>query len=147
MFASSTSGEEAGSDVDANRKQLVFVLDWELCHLSSITIDLGTMFAELYILYLFEESTSVPLISEAFLDTYGSLDVQDAYDPMVYRGVHLIIWPCRTEWSKSPKLMECTGYGCDILEKDREGNFEWFKQGIFGKLKKQLQIAELAVVT
>ena len=92
------------------------------------------MFAELYILYLFEESTSVPLIPEAFLDTYGSLDVQDAYDPMMYRGVHLIIWPCRTKWSKSPKLMECIGYGCDILEKAREGNFEWFKQGIFGKL-------------
>lgn len=122
------------ADLFSDYKQLIFVLDWELCHLSSIVIDLGTMFAELYILYFFENSSSVPLLLEAFLEAYGPIDTHDAFDTMIYCGVHLIIWPCRTEWSDSPKLMECIHFGCDILDNARKRNAEWFKEGIFRTL-------------
>ena len=81
MFASSAKSVEKNEldddpefDVDLDSKLLIFVLDWELCHLSSIVIDLGTMFAELYILYFFENSASVPLILESFLEVYGSIE-------------------------------------------------------------------------
>jgi hypothetical protein len=87
VFASSAKsveknelGHDPKSDIDLDSKQLIFVLDWELCHLSSIAIDLGTMFAELYILYFFENSALVPLILESFLEAYGSIETQDAFD-------------------------------------------------------------------
>ena len=139
MFASSAKsvdGDTTSSDYDAHldNKQLIFVLDWELCHLSSIVIDLGTMFAELYILYFFENSSSVPLILDSFLEAYGLIETQDALDTMIYCGVHLIIWPCRTEWSEHPKLKECIQFGCNILENAYNGNAEWFKKGLFQKL-------------
>jgi hypothetical protein len=51
VFASSAKsveknelGDDPESDVDLGCKQFIFVPDWELCHLSSIVIDLGTMF-------------------------------------------------------------------------------------------------------
>ena len=98
MFASSANsvdtkelGNNPESDVDLDSKKLIFVLDWELCHLSSIAIDLGTMFAELYILCFFEDSAPIPLILDSFLEAYGSIGTQDAFDTMIYCGVHLII--------------------------------------------------------
>ncbi|KAK0118844.1 hypothetical protein ONS96_011926 [Cadophora gregata f. sp. sojae] len=115
VFASLSDGDEPKSEVDSSHKRLFFVLDQELCHLSSIAIDLG-------ILYFFKDFVSVTLILESFLNAYESIDVQDAYDTMIYCGVNLIIWPCRTEWSKSPRLMECIHYGCDMLENARGGN-------------------------
>ena len=97
-------------------------------------IDLGTMLAELYILHFFENSAPVPRIVESFLAAYGSIDSQDVFDTMMYCSMHLIIWPCRTEWSDSPRLMECIQYRCDILENAYEGNAEWLKGGLFQKL-------------
>lgn len=129
------NGGTTGSDFDAHfNKHLIFVLDWEFCHLSSIVIDLGTMFAELYILYLFGNSSSVPLILDSFIEAYGLIETQDALDTMMYCGVHLIIWPCRVEWSAHPKLEECLRFGCDILNNAYNGNAEWFKGGLFQKL-------------
>lgn len=123
--------DNTGEDIHSGNKHLIFVLDWELCHLSSIVVDLGTMLAELWILYFFEDCPSAPLIITSFLEAYGSVDKQDALDTMIYFGVHLIIWPCRTEWSSSPKLMECIQFGCDCLENAYAGNAEWFKDGLF----------------
>jgi hypothetical protein len=139
VFASSAKSvdrDTTSSDYDAHldNKQLIFVLDWELCHLSSIVIDLGTMFAELYILYFFENSSSVPFILDSFLEAYGLIETADALDTMIYCGVHLIIWPCRTEWSEHPKLKECIQFGCSILENAYNGNAAWFKKGLFHKL-------------
>jgi len=135
-LAKGIDGDSAGSDLDdrLDNNQLIFVLDWELCHLSSIVIDLGTMLAELYILYFFENSPSVPLILDSFLKAYGSIETQDALGTMIYCGIHLVIWPCRTEWSEHPNLKECIQFGCDILENACNGNVEWFKEGLFQKL-------------
>ncbi|KAH7416991.1 hypothetical protein BKA64DRAFT_717825 [Cadophora sp. MPI-SDFR-AT-0126] len=60
-----------------------------------------------------------------------ALRTSSTYDKMMYCGVHLIIWPCRTEWSKSSKLMDCIAYGCDILENALRGNADRFEEGIF----------------
>ena len=135
-FTAGVDGDPAGSDLDDNshNKQLIFVLDWELCHISSVVIDLGTMLAELYIVYFFENSPSVPLILDSFLQSYGSIQTQDALGTMLYCGVHLIIWPCRTEWSNHPKLKECIQFGCDILDNAYNGNAEWFQKGFFRNL-------------
>jgi hypothetical protein len=101
----------------------------EIVHLSSIVIDLGTMPAELRILYVFENSSSVPFIIDSFLEAFRSIETQDDLEKMIYCGVHLIIWPCRTEWSKSPKLKECIQFGYDILGNAYDDNAEWVKRG------------------
>ena len=113
VFASSADsvkknelGDNPEYNIDLDSRKLIFVLNWELYHLLSIIIDLGTMFAELYILYFFENSAPVLLILDSFLEAYGRIETQDAFDIMIYCGVHLIIWLCRTKWSDSPKLMD-----------------------------------------
>jgi hypothetical protein len=64
----------------------------------------------------------------------GPVEIQDAFDRMIFCDVHLIIWQCRAEWSKSLRLMECIQFGCDILDNAYKGNAEWFKGGLFHKI-------------
>lgn len=99
--------------------------------------DLGHMLAELYTLYFFENSFSAAIILDSFLDAYGLIDLQDSLDTMMYCGVHLIIWPCRTEFSEHPKLKECIQFACEILDNAYNGNVGWFNPGLFRKLFRQ----------
>lgn len=141
MFASTAKSVENDAAITnghtpLDKTQFIYVLDWELCHLSSFVVDLGTLFAELYFLYFFKGSTSVPLILDSFLEAYGPIKTQDALNIMIYFGVHLIIWPPRTEWSVYPRMKECVQFGCDVVENAHGGNSEYFKTGFFQKVFK-----------
>lgn len=95
------------------------------------------MLAELYTLYFFGNSFSAAIILDFFLDAYGPIDLQDSLDTMMYCGVHIIIWPCRTEFSEYPKLKECIQFACEVLDNAYNGNVGWFNQGLFRKLFRQ----------
>lgn len=110
----------------------VFILDWELCHVSSYIFDLGQMLAELYFLYHFRSSPCIPILLNNFLSGYGNIDNRDAFNILIHCGVHLVVWSWRTPGlGNEGQIRECVQFGHDIIHHAYTCNSHWFVTGIF----------------
>jgi len=78
-----------------NHPLKIYIIDWELSHLSSIAFDLGQMFAELFELKHFKDINAGVWLIESFMDGYGPVDVELAFRTAVHVGTHLICWGSR----------------------------------------------------
>ena len=113
----------------------VFVLDWELSHISSFIFDLGQMFAELYLLRHFRGSQPIFTILGSFLAAYGSILTQDCFNIMLHCGTHLVVWPWRVSgWGNKEQIDRCILFGSEIIQNAYDRNVQWFKAGIFSAL-------------
>lgn len=83
----------------------MFIIDWELSHLSSIAFDIGQMLAELYELKLFKDIDAGTWLMESFMLGYGKIDDELAFDIAIHMGVHLIVWGSRVEgWGTKEQI-------------------------------------------
>jgi thiamine kinase-like enzyme len=106
----------------------MFVIDWELSHLSDLAFDLGQMFAELFELKHFKDIDAGVWLIEAFMKGYGKLEDQMAFRTAIHVGVHLICWGSRVQgWGSKEQVEKVVEVGRDFVvkgwEKDR-GYFE-----------------------
>lgn len=83
----------------------MFIIDWELSHLSSIAFDIGQMLAELYELKLFKDIDAGTWLMESFMLGYGKIHDELAFDIAIHMGVHLIVWGSRVEgWGTKEQI-------------------------------------------
>ncbi|TVY93598.1 4-hydroxytryptamine kinase, partial [Lachnellula willkommii] len=106
----------------------LFIIDWELSHLSDYAFDLGQMFAELFELKHFKGLDAGVWLIEAFMTGYGKLEEQVAFRTAIHVGAHLICWGSRVQgWGTQEQVEEVAEVGRDFVvkgwKKDR-GYFE-----------------------
>ncbi|KAL9107532.1 MAG: hypothetical protein Q9187_008414, partial [Circinaria calcarea] len=75
---------------------------------------------------------------EAFLEAYGKMADEEAYEVALRFGVHLVVWPCRSgendRWGTKEQLVGCVEVGRDFVRNAWEKNREWFRGGVLEKL-------------
>lgn len=103
----------------------LFIIDWELSHISSIAFDLGQMFAELFELKHFKDIDAGVWLIEEFMEGYGKIDEKPAYRIAIHVGAHLICWGSRVQgWGSKEQVEKVVEIGRDFVvngwEKDRE---------------------------
>jgi hypothetical protein len=112
---------------DAETPVKLFVIDWELSHISSVAFDLGQMFAELFELTHFKDIDAGVWLIEAFMQGYGNIDDDLAFRTAIHVGVHLICWGSRVQaWGTKEQVEEVVGIGRDFVVKGWEKNKDFF---------------------
>jgi thiamine kinase-like enzyme len=84
----------------------VFVIDWELSHMSSLALDLGPLFAELFELKHFKDLNARVWLIQSFMDGYGMIDEGLAFRTAIHVDVHLICWGSRVPGQGSKEQVE-----------------------------------------
>lgn len=108
----------------------VYVLDWELCQISSPAYDLGQMLAELYCLYHFKHIQGALWIISSFIAGYGKVDEKLALKAVVHTGVHLVCWGSRVpNWGSKEQVEDVVALGRDWIVKGWEGDVGYFLEG------------------
>lgn len=96
----------------------LFVIDWELSHISSLAFDLGQMFAELFELKHFKNIDAGVWLIEAFMEGYGTIDDDFAFRTAIHVGVHLICWGSRVQgWGTKEQVEKAVEIGRDFVVK------------------------------
>ncbi|KAI9682237.1 MAG: hypothetical protein M1817_000291 [Caeruleum heppii] len=131
-----------GADGVLAPTQSVFVLDWEICQVSSFVFDLGQMLAEMYCLWHFRRSRSSRVILESFLSGYGAIEERSALDILIVCGVHLIVWPWRVPgWGNAAQMEECITFGRELVDNAYHGRVDFFRAGPFGSMFRDESVA------
>jgi len=108
----------------------IYIIDWELSHLSSKAFDLGQMFAELYELTYFKNIEAGVWVIEGFMDGYGKLEGDMAWKVVVHVGVHLICWGSRVQgWGTKEKVEGAVEVGRNWVAKGVERDRAFLETG------------------
>ncbi|KAH8789101.1 kinase-like domain-containing protein [Hyaloscypha sp. PMI_1271] len=106
----------------------LFVIDWELSHISSLAFDLGQMFAELFELKHFKDIDAGVWLIEAFMQGYGNIDDDFAFRTAIHVGVHLICWGSRVQgWGTKEQVEKVVEVGRDFVVKGWEKDRAFFE--------------------
>ncbi|GLA56593.1 hypothetical protein AtubIFM54640_000249 [Aspergillus tubingensis] len=112
----------------------LFIIDWELCHCGARALDLGQMFAELYLLKHFKDIDAATWIIQGFMKGYQDLDDETAFRVLIHVGVHFIAWaPLIPGWGTSQQVEDAVRLGRDIVTKAWEKDRSWF-EGVWKSL-------------
>lgn len=112
----------------------LFIIDWELCHCGARALDLGQMFAELYLLKHFKDIDAATWIIQGFMKGYQNLDDETAFRVLIHVGVHFIAWaPLIPGWGTSQQVEDAVRLGRDIVTKAWEKDRSWF-EGVWKSL-------------
>ncbi|EHA24337.1 hypothetical protein ASPNIDRAFT_39611 [Aspergillus niger ATCC 1015] len=112
----------------------IFIIDWELCHCGARALDLGQMFAELYLLKHFKDIDAATWIIQGFMKEYQGLDDETAFRVLIHVGVHFIAWaPLIPNWGTSQQVEDAVRLGRDIVTKAWEKDRSWF-EGVWKSL-------------
>ncbi|PWY79817.1 phosphotransferase enzyme family protein [Aspergillus eucalypticola CBS 122712] len=112
----------------------LFIIDWELCHCGARALDLGQMFAELYLLKHFKDIDAATWIIQGFMKGYQELDDETAFRVLIHVGVHFIAWaPLIPGWGTSQQIEDAVRLGRDIVTKAWEKDRSWF-EGVWKSL-------------
>ncbi|KAI5238886.1 hypothetical protein E4T43_07106 [Aureobasidium subglaciale] len=115
---------------DQDDQLKVFVIDWELCQVSSQALDLGQMFAELFELKHFKDIDAGTWLIEAFIGGYGEIDEELAFETAVHLGVHLICWGSRVQgWGSKEHIERIVEVGKDFVVEGWGKNEAFFREG------------------
>jgi hypothetical protein len=107
----------------------LFVIDWELSHISSLAFDLGQMFAELFELKHFKDIDAGVWLIEAFMQGYGHIDDDFAFRTAIHVGVHLICWgPTIQGWGTKEQVEKVVEIGRNLVVKGWQKDKPFFEK-------------------
>ncbi|KAJ5933560.1 hypothetical protein N7454_005889 [Penicillium verhagenii] len=113
----------------------LFVIDWELCQVGPLALDLAQMIAELYELNLFKNLDYGLWVVKGFMAGYGPLTDEKAFRTAIHVGVHLIVWGSRVQgWGTLKQVTEVVEMGKDIIVQGWNKNKKWFEDSDLGCL-------------
>jgi hypothetical protein len=110
----------------------LYVIDWELVQFGRKAYDLGQMIGDLYERKHFTGNDSALHIIQGFVDGYGALSDEEAFQVAIHVGQHLICWYIR----RSPQapftepfelIQEAILIGADFIVKGWEQDRKWFE--------------------
>jgi thiamine kinase-like enzyme len=73
----------------------MYVIDWELSHVTSPAFDLGQMLGDLFETRHFTGIEAGAWLMDAFMEGYGKLNEDLAFKTAIQVGAHLICWGSR----------------------------------------------------
>ncbi|KAH8668050.1 kinase-like domain-containing protein [Tricladium varicosporioides] len=112
---------------DSSHALKLFVIDWELSHLSHPAFDLGQMFAEMFELKHFKNIDAGVWLIEGFMAGYGNLELEMACKTAIHVGAHLICWGTRVQgWGTKEQIEELVKVGRDFVRKGWEEDVGFF---------------------
>ncbi|PWY65296.1 phosphotransferase enzyme family protein [Aspergillus heteromorphus CBS 117.55] len=112
----------------------LFVVDWELCQCGPRALDLGQMFAELYMLKHYKDIDAGEWIIQGFMDGYRGLSDEMAFRTLIHVGVHFICWGTQTAgWGTPQQVEDVARLGRDIILRAWEKDRSWF-EGVWKSL-------------
>jgi len=74
----------------------IYVVDWEFAQFSLPAFDIGQMVAELYMLDHYKSISAGVWLITGFMEGYGEIEKNLAYQVAIHAGVHIIVWGNRT---------------------------------------------------
>lgn len=102
----------------------MYVVDWELTHITSTAFDLGQMVGDLFESRHFKNLEAAERLIEAFMEGYGPLDESTAFRTAIQVGVHLICWGPNPPKGTPEQVKAALAMGRDFVvrgwKKDRE---------------------------
>ncbi|KAH8801684.1 kinase-like domain-containing protein [Xylogone sp. PMI_703] len=105
----------------------IYVIDWELSHVSSLAFDLGQMFAEIYELKHFKDIDAGVWLIESFMEGYGKIDDDLAFKTAIHVGTHLICFGSRVAgWGSKEQVEAVVETGRDFIVRARNKDKYWF---------------------
>ncbi|RDL39456.1 uncharacterized protein BP5553_03796 [Venustampulla echinocandica] len=111
----------------------VLVVDWELSHLSTVAFDLGQMFAELFELKHFKGIDAGIWLIESFMQGYGPVEEDLAFNTAIHVGTHLICWGSTVQgWGTKEQIEGVVEIGRGFVVKGWEKDASFFKGTALG---------------
>jgi hypothetical protein len=101
----------------------IYVIDWELSHITSTAFDLGQMIGDLFETRHYEGIEATEWLIEAFMEGYGPVNNDIAFKTAVQVGAHLICWGSMAAKGSPEQTEHGLRIGCDFVvrgwEKDK----------------------------
>lgn len=70
----------------------MYIIDWELTHITSTAFDLGQVIGDLFETRHFKGIEAAEWLIEGLMEGYGRLDEDVAFKTAIQVGAHLICW-------------------------------------------------------
>jgi len=107
----------------------LFVVDWEMSHLSHPSVDFGEMIAEMYALWLYKSIDAGLWMMEGFIDGYGEVSKEFAFRTAVHAGTHLVCVTTDDPSWGAENYERVVAVGRDILVHAWDKDTDWFLKG------------------
>lgn len=107
----------------------LFVVDWEMCHLSHPSVDFGEMIAEMYALWLYKSIDGGLWMMDGFIDGYGEVDEEFAFMTAVHVGTHLVCVTTGDPAWGAENYERVVATGRDIIVHAWKRHSKWFEKG------------------
>ncbi|KAK3903215.1 kinase-like domain-containing protein [Staphylotrichum tortipilum] len=108
----------------------IFVVDWELCQLGVLSLDLGHMIAELYKFWVFKGMNEGRWVIDGFAMGYGYIDDDFAFRTALHAGAHLVVtgtWI--SGWGSETQGLHVVGVGKEMILRAWHKDRAWFEAG------------------
>ncbi|KAH7174954.1 kinase-like domain-containing protein [Fusarium flagelliforme] len=107
----------------------LFVVDWEMSHLSHPSVDFGEMIAEMHALWLYKSIDAGLWMMEGFIDGYGEVSEEFAFRTAVHAGTHLVCVIADDPSWGAENYERVMAVGRDILVHAWDKDTDWFLKG------------------
>lgn len=104
----------------------MYVIDWELTHITSTAFDLGQMIGDLFETRHFKEIVAADWLIEGFMAGYGDLDDATAFRTAIQVGAHLICWGSRSSKGTPEQTEAAMRIGKDFVVRGWEKDKSFF---------------------
>ena len=119
----------------------LYVIDWEVSRVGPAYFDIGQMAAEIFLTSHFRQNPVSLKLLDAFLGGYDGFETMDSRcKTAIHFGTHLVVWPIRAGWCETtphyqPKeIVECAKIGAQFIKRGIQGDVEWLKASVLGRL-------------
>ncbi|KAF2671864.1 hypothetical protein BT63DRAFT_422377 [Microthyrium microscopicum] len=117
------------------------VIDWELSHVGSIVYDLGQLIGTLVELSHSRGIKPAEWIVDSFLEGYGRIEEEVAFQIAIHVGAHLICWIKRGPPTRPPEVMKrgesLLGIGRDFILNGWANDRQFFEGTVLACLFKR----------
>ena len=108
----------------------MYVIDWELTHITSTAFDLGQMIGDLFETRHFKEIAAADWLIEGFMAGYGPLDEATAFRTAIQVGAHLVCWGSRSPQGTPEQIQAAMRIGKDLVVRGWEKDKSFFDRTV-----------------
>jgi hypothetical protein len=108
----------------------IYVIDWELSHITSTAFDLGQMIGDLFETRHYKDIEATEWLIEAFMDGYGPVNDDIAFKTAVQVGAHLICWGSMTAKGSPEQTEQGLRIGCDFVVRGWKKDKAFFNETV-----------------
>jgi hypothetical protein len=104
----------------------MYVIDWELTHITSAAFDLGQMIGDLFETTHFKGIEAADWLIGGIMEGHGALDDATAFRTAIQVGAHLICWGSRSPKGSTEQTEAAMRIGKDFMVRGWERDKSFF---------------------